>query len=401
MRRVYLSAPDVGELEEKYLLAAVRSGWVAPVGPDLEAFEHEVAERTGRSHAVALASGTAALHLSLLGLGVRRGDIVVVPTLTFAATANAAVYVGAEPVFIDCEPTTGNIDVALLADTLDALRREGRRIGAVLPVDMFGSCADYGELLPLCAAHGVPVVADAAEALGAVRDKRPAGSFGHAAVLSFNGNKIMTASSGGMLVTDDGSLAQRCRYLATQARMPVAHYEHTEIGYNYRLSNVLAALGRAQLCRLDEMMARRRELRERYRKLFAPIPGIRLLAEDDAGANCWLTVIVVDPPRCGWSAHDLGVFLASRGIETRPVWKPMHLQPVYAGARARLTGAAHRLFETGLALPSGSALGPTEIDRVIEAISEFMERRLTGRMTEQVVAAPGGTAMPDGRNGSS
>jgi dTDP-4-amino-4,6-dideoxygalactose transaminase len=371
-RRIYLSPPDVGPLEESFLLSAVRSGWVAPVGPDLDAFEREMAERTGRCHAVALSSGTAALHLSLLGLDVHAGDVVVVPTLTFAATANAAVYIGAEPYFVDCEPDTGNIDVPLLAGALDALRREGRRVGAVLPVDMFGSCAAYDILLPLCASRGIPVVEDAAEAMGTVHMGRPAGSFGHAAVLSFNGNKIMTTSSGGMLVTDDGRLAQRCRYLATQARMPVAHYEHTEIGYNYRLSNLLAALGRAQLLRLDAMITRRQALRERYRKLFASVPGVRLLGDDDTGANCWLTVIVVEPELCGWSAGDLGAFLAARGIETRPVWKPMHLQPAYAGARALLTGAAQRLFETGLTLPSGSALRPAQIDRVTEAIGEFM-----------------------------
>jgi dTDP-4-amino-4,6-dideoxygalactose transaminase len=375
MGRIYLSPPDVGPLEESYLLDAVRSGWVAPAGPHLDAFEREVAERTGRSHAVALSSGTAALHLSLLGLDVRSGDVVVVPTLTFAATANAAVYVGAEPFFVDCEPDTGNIDMALLASALDALRREGRRVGAVLPVDMFGSCAAYDALMPLCASHGITVVEDAAEAMGAVYAGRPAGSFGHAAVVSFNGNKIMTTSGGGMLVTDDACLARRCRYLATQARMPVVHYAHSEIGYNYRLSNVLAGLGRAQLCRLDEMMTRRQALRERYRKLFAPIPGVRLLADDDAGANCWLTVIVVDPLRCGWSARDLGAFLATLGIETRPVWKPMHLQPAYAGARALLTGAAQRLFETGLALPSGSAMTASDADRVFDAIERFLGLR--------------------------
>jgi len=268
-RRVYLSPPDVGPLEESYVLAALRSGWVAPVGPEVAAFEDEVAKRVGRGHAVALASGTAGLHLALLAVGAGPGDVVVVPTLTFVATANAVVYTGAEPVFIDCQPATGNLDPALLHELLRDLRMRGRRIAAVVPVDLFGACADYTRILPLCAEAGVPVVEDAAEALGALHGGRAAGSFGRAAVLSFNGNKIITTSGGGMLLSDDAALVTRCRYLSTQARQPVVHYEHTEVGYNYRLSNLLAALGRAQVRRLDAMMARRHQLRERYAKLFA------------------------------------------------------------------------------------------------------------------------------------
>ncbi|MEW2443237.1 DegT/DnrJ/EryC1/StrS family aminotransferase [Micromonospora marina] len=373
--RVLLSPPDIGPLEESYLLNALRSGWVAPVGPDVDAFEQEVAARVGREHAVALASGTAGLHLALVALGTLPGDVVVVPTLTFVATANAAVYAGAEPVFVDCTPETGNLDPDLLDRTLDELRRAGRRVAAVLPVDMFGSCADYARILPLCAAAGVPVVEDAAEALGAVRNGRPAGSFGRAAVLSFNGNKIITTSGGGMLVSDDADLVARCRYLATQARQPVIHYEHTDTGYNYRLSNLLAALGRAQLRRLDGMLARRRAHRERYAKLFAATPGVRLLADHDAGANCWLTSIVVDPEHAGWHAGDLARHLAVRKVETRPVWKPMHLQPVFSGAHAVLSGAAERLFADGLTLPSGSGMTEHQADRVAGAIADFLDRR--------------------------
>ncbi|WP_334618580.1 DegT/DnrJ/EryC1/StrS family aminotransferase [Micromonospora sp. CPCC 206061] len=372
---MYLSPPDIGELEESYVLNALRSGWVAPVGPDLDAFEDEMADRVGAAHAVAVTSGTAALHLALLALGVGPGQVVVVPTLTFVATANAAVYAGAEPVFVDCEASTGNIDVALMADLLARLRAEGRKVGAVLPVDMFGACADYATLLPVCEVLGVPVVEDAAEALGATHAGQPAGSFGHAAVLSFNGNKIMTTSGGGMVVTSDAALADRCRYLSTQARQPVRHYEHAEVGYNYRLSNLLAALGRAQLRRLDEMTARRRLLRDRYTKVFASAPGVRLLAADDAGSNCWLTTIVVDPRVAGWHAGEMATHLATQDVETRPVWKPMHLQPVYAGSRGAITGAAERLFAHGLTLPSGSALTDRHIDRVFDAIHTFLEDR--------------------------
>ncbi|MGS2618165.1 DegT/DnrJ/EryC1/StrS family aminotransferase [Micromonospora sp. LZ34] len=379
-RTIYLSPPDVGPLEESYVLAALRSGWVAPVGPDLDAFEREVAERVGTRGAVAVSSGTAALHLALVGVGVGPGDAVVVPTVTFVATANAVRYTGARPVFVDCDPHTGNIDVALLAELLRRLAGRGERVGAVVPVDMFGSCADYTALLPLCADAGVPVVEDAAEALGARHDGRAAGSFGRISALSFNGNKIMTTSGGGMLVSDDLALLARARHLATQAREPLPHYEHRETGYNYRLSNLLAALGRAQLVRLDGMIARRRQLRDRYAKLFAPVPGVELIGAEDTDANCWLTCIRVDPERAGWRVADLATHLAGREIETRPVWKPMHRQPAYAGAESLLTGAADALFAEGLTLPSGSALTERQIGFVLGAIDEFLALR-TGAAT--------------------
>jgi dTDP-4-amino-4,6-dideoxygalactose transaminase len=373
--RILLSSPDVGALEESYLIQALRSGWVAPAGPDIEAFEREVAERVGTAEAVALSSGTSAIHLSLLGVGAGPGDLVVVPTLTFVATANAVTYTGARPVFVDCDPATGNVDLQLLDDVLTQLRREGRRVSAVIPVDLFGSCVDYSRLMPLCAAAEVPVLEDAAEALGATHRGMPAGSFGLAGVLSFNGNKIMTTSGGGMLVTNERELAARCRYLSTQARQPFVHYEHTEVGYNYRLSNLLAALGRAQLHRLDAMMARRRKVRERYAKLFAAVPGARILAEGDVEANCWLTTVVIDPTQAGWTVGQLARYLAAQGIETRPVWKPMHLQPLYAGARGLINGSAQRLFDEGLNLPSGSALTDAQLQRVIDCIAEFLEPR--------------------------
>jgi dTDP-4-amino-4,6-dideoxygalactose transaminase len=376
--RIHLSAPDITELEERYVLAALRSGWVAPQGPDLVAFESEVADRVGVGHAVAVSSGTAGLHLAMLALGVRPGDAVVVPTLTFAATANAAVYAGASPVFIDSDPATGCADPDLLADALTRLRFEGRWVGAVVPVDLLGRCADYAALLPVCAAYGVPAVEDAAEALGSTYGGRAAGSFGRVGVLSFNGNKILTTSGGGMVLSDDSALVDRCRHLATQARRPVAHYEHDEVGYNYRLSNVLAALGRAQLARLDEMVARRRALRERYAKLFAGWDGVTLLGDDPGGgsggtgSNCWLTALVVDPDRAGWRAAELAASLAGRDIETRPLFKPLHLQRAYAGATAVLTGAAERLYATGLVLPSGSVLDDAQRDRVTNVIDDFL-----------------------------
>ncbi|MCF6745193.1 aminotransferase class I/II-fold pyridoxal phosphate-dependent enzyme [Blastococcus sp. KM273128] len=374
-QRVLLSPPDVGPREEELVVEAVRSGWIAPLGPMVDAFERGMAERTGRQHAVALSSGTAALHLALLEAGAKAGTVVIVPTMTFAATANAVVYTGAEPFFVDCDEETGNLDPELLERALGDLRAAGEVVVAVVPVDLLGRCADYTALLPICERFGVTVVSDAAESLGSTHAGRPAGSFGSTAALSFNGNKVMTTSGGGMLLTDDAATAERVRYLSTQARQPSVHYEHTEVGYNYRLSNVLAALGIAQLERLDEMIERRRSLRQRYVKLFADRVGVRVFQHPgDAGDNCWLTAVVVDPQHTGWLAGDLRKALDVAGIESRPLWKPMHAQPIFRSARSLLTGVADRLFDTGLTLPSGSALQPSQTERVMRTVTEFLGR---------------------------
>jgi dTDP-4-amino-4,6-dideoxygalactose transaminase len=373
-QRVLLSSPDVGHREEELVVQAVRSGWIAPLGPMVDAFEAAMAERCGRDHAVALSSGTAALHLALLEVGASRGTVVIVPTMTFAATANAVVYTGAEPFFVDCDEHTGNLDPALLEEALTLLRAEGTTVAAVVPVDLLGRCADYTRIVPVCERFGVPVVSDAAESLGAAHSGRPAGAFGVMAALSFNGNKIMTTSGGGMLLTDDPALADRVRYLSTQARQPTIHYEHTEIGYNYRLSNVLAGLGLAQLERLDEMIGRRRALRELYAGLFAASPGVAVFQRPgDEDDNCWLSAVVVDPSAAGWTVDDLRKALDTRNIESRPLWKPMHRQPVFSGARSLITGSSSRLFERGLTLPSGSALRVEQVNRVRDAVRQFLD----------------------------
>jgi len=370
--RIYMSSPDVGELEEQYVIAAMRSGWIAPLGPDVDAFEAELAGRVGVAHAVALSSGTAALHLGLLGLGVGHGDIVLTSTMTFAATANAIIYTGAQPYFIDCVLETGNMDPALLREAIEQLTKDGERIGAIVPVDLLGKAVDYTEICAIADEFGIPVLADAAESLGARHRGRAAGSFGRASVVSFNGNKIMTTSGGGMLLTDDADLAVRARYLATQARQPVAHYEHVEIGYNYRMSNLLAALGRAQLTRLDGMIARRRAMRELYRDLFDGVDGVEIFGgESDNDDNFWLTSIVIDSAVTGWTPAELSAALLTDNIESRPLWKPMHLQPVFEAARALSNGNSQRLFETGLTLPSGSALSVEEIERVVAGLQAF------------------------------
>lgn len=374
--RLYLSSPDVGMDEEQAVVRALRSGWVAPAGPELQAFEQELSQRVGVGYGVALGSGTAGLHLGLIALGVGRGDVVITSTLTFAATANAIVYTGAEPYFIDADPATGNLDPQLVEEAIIELTRAGERVAAIVPVDLLGKAIDYTAIEAIAARFGVPILADAAESLGASHRGRPAGSFGTASVVSFNGNKIITTSGGGMLLTDDGEFAARVRYLSTQARQPVTHYEHTEIGYNYRLSNLLAALGRAQLTRLDAIIARRRSFRHRYKALFASVEGVEVFgAAGDEEDNVWLTSILVDERRTGWAPAELTDALTAANIESRPLWKPMHLQPVFAGARALVTGVSERLFTQGLTLPSGSALTDVQFQRVLDTIEAFLEER--------------------------
>ena len=371
--RIFMSSPDVGDLEQKYVLAAMNSGWIAPLGPDVDGFEQDVAARVGVEFAIALSSGTAALHLGLLGMGVGPGDVVVTSTMTFAATANAIVYTGATPYFVDSELATGNMDPELLREALTELKTAGARVKAVVPVDLLGKAVNYTEILNIAEEFGLPVLADAAESFGATHRGTAAGSFGIASIISFNGNKIMTTSGGGMLLTNDADLASRTRYLATQARQPSVHYEHTEIGYNYRMSNLLAALGRAQLTRLDAMIARRRALRDVYRELFSAVEGVEIFGgEGDSEDNFWLTSIVVDQDVAGWHASELGAALGEENIESRPLWKPMHLQPVFAGAPASVNGNSERLFENGITLPSGSVLEVTQIDRITATIGKFL-----------------------------
>jgi dTDP-4-amino-4,6-dideoxygalactose transaminase len=367
--RIYLSPPDVGDLERKLLLEAFDSNWVAPVGPDLGVFESQVADLVGVRHAVALSSGTAALHLALLAAGVQRGDTVLVPSFTFAATANAVMYLGARPVFIDSTAENWNIDPALVADELHRRARMGRVPRAVITVDVYGQCADYDPLLAACDSYGVTLVEDAAEALGASYRGRPAGSFGLAGVLSFNGNKILTTGGGGMLVTDDERVATQARYLATQARDPVPHYEHRAVGYNYRLSNLLAAVGRGQVQRLDDLIAARRDTARYYRAALGDLPGLEFMPIAGYGTpNWWLTCLLVDPDRFGAGRDQIVARLATYDIEARPTWKPMHLQPVFQGYPMRGGAVSADLFSRGLCLPSGSSLTAHDRQRVVDAI---------------------------------
>jgi dTDP-4-amino-4,6-dideoxygalactose transaminase len=367
--RIYLSPPDMGDAERAALLRAFDSNWIAPVGPEVDAFEAEFAAYLGIETAVALSSGTAALHLALVLLGVGAGDEVIVPTLTFASSAFVTRYVGAEPVFLDSDDVSWNLDPALLAAELDERAARGRLPAAVIAVDLYGQCADYAPIAAACAHHGVPLIEDAAEALGATYHDQPAGTFGAFGVFSFNGNKIITTSGGGMLVARDPALADRARNLAAQARDPALHYEHAQLGFNYRLSNLLASLGRAQFATLDEKVARRRTIKVRYRAAFADLPGIGFMPDAAFGEPTnWLTVATVDPRHHAVSPAEICAHLETLDIEARPAWKPMHLQPVFRGCGVRGGGVAERIFATGLCLPSGSSMRDAEVDLVAEAV---------------------------------
>ncbi len=369
MSRIYLSPPEVGADERRMLLAAFDSNWIAPFGPDLDAFESELAARVGMDHAVALSSGSAALHLALLLAGVGPGDEVLVPSFTFVATASAVTYLGAEPVFVDSSLTNWTVDPDLIAEELAARARAGRLPAALVTVDLYGQCADYDALVAQCDRYEIPLIEDAAEALGATYRGRAAGSFGLAGVFSFNGNKIITTSGGGMLVARSGALVDQARHLATQARDPFPHYEHSVLGFNYRLSNLLAALGRAQLAGLDSRIERRRAINTTYVAGLSDLPGVTFMPVADYGEpNWWLTCIVVDPEQFGADREQIRLFLEAQDIESRPTWKPLHLQPVFKDARTIGGEACASVFAQGLCLPTGSALSPSDQDRVVDAI---------------------------------
>jgi dTDP-4-amino-4,6-dideoxygalactose transaminase len=369
MSRIYLSPPEVGPEERRMLLEAFDSNWIAPLGPDVDAFEAELAARVAMPHAVALSSGTAALHLALLLAGVGPGDEVLVPSFTFVATANAATYVGAVPVFVDCAPGTWTVDPDLVAEELAARAAAGRLPAALITVDLYGQSCDYGPLAEVCDRYGVPIIEDAAEALGTTYQGAPCGSFGRMAAFSFNGNKIITTSGGGMLVTPSADEAARARYLATQAREPFPHYEHTTIGYNYRLSNLLAALGRAQLAGLDSRISRRRQIQARYREALGGVDGITFMPIAPYGEpNWWLTCLTVDPDAFGADREEIRLALEAADIESRPTWKPLHLQPVFAGHRTVGGAVCSAIFDQGLCLPTGSALSTSDQDRVVELV---------------------------------
>jgi pyridoxal phosphate-dependent aminotransferase EpsN len=374
MPRIYLSSPHIGPDEAGLVADAFATNWVAPLGPHVDAFERELAAYIGVGHAAALSSGTAAIHLGLRLLGVQRGDDVFCSTLTFSASANPIAYEGARPVFIDAERATWNMDPALLAQALDEAARAGRLPKAVIVVDLYGQTADWAPIQEACAKHGVPIVEDAAEALGADYGGRRCGTFGTLGVFSFNGNKIITTSGGGMLVSDDKALVDKARVLATQARDPAPHYQHATIGYNYRLSNICAGIGRGQLLRLASKVTRRRAHFRAYRQALGDLPGVTFQPEAPWGQSTrWLTCLTIDPAVAGRDREDVRLALEAADIESRPLWKPLHLQPVFAGVETHGGAVGERLFAQGLCLPSGSGMAEQDRERVIATVKHAFQ----------------------------
>ena len=367
--RILLSPPYLTGLEQKFVAEAFASNYIAPVGPMIDAFEQEFADAIGVPYAAAVSSGTAALHLVLRCLGVTVGDEVWASTMTFIGGVSPIVFLGAQPKFFDVSPMHWTLDTDLLAEEMVAAARGNRLPKAVVPTDLYGQSCDIDRILQICKPYGIPVVTNSAEAAGAMYKGAPVGGRGRAAVFSFNGNKIITTSGGGMIVSRDRGLVEQAHFLSQQAREPAPHYEHATIGYNYRLSNIAAAIGRGQLIDLPNRVARRRAIFERYRRSLSDLPGVAFMPEAPYGQSSrWLTVMLIDPRCFGVGPERVRLALEAERIEARPAWKPMHLQPVFAGVSVVGGVVAESLFQGGLCLPSGAQLTPEQQERVINTI---------------------------------
>lgn len=377
-QQILLSTPHMGSWEREFVEEAFRTNWIAPLGPNVDAFEREVAELAGVRHAAALSSGTAAIHLALRLLDIGPGDTVFCSTLTFAATANPIVYQGAEPVFVDSDPVSWNMSPQALEKAFAGAAKAKRMPKAVIVVNLYGQSADLDALQAICGRYGVPIVEDAAESMGARYKGRPSGSLGLMGIYSFNGNKIITTSGGGMLVSNEAKFIERARFLATQARDPAPYYQHTTVGYNYRMSNILAGVGRGQLRVLEERVRARRAVFDAYRERLADVEGIEWMPEPEwSYSTHWLTACKLDTVRIGLPALELVKQLSAEGIEARPLWKPMHLQPVFAACRYYPhgeTSVSDLLFGEGICLPSGSNLTEGNIDRVADVMRRLLKK---------------------------
>jgi dTDP-4-amino-4,6-dideoxygalactose transaminase len=364
----------MGGSEQAFVADAFATNWIAPLGPNVDGFEQDICQFTGAGHAAALSSGTSAIHLALILAGVKAGDEVICQSFTFSASANPITYQGAKPVFVDSEVDTWNMSPAALEEAIAARRQAGANVAAVIGVHLYGMPAKTNELAAICAREGIPFIEDAAEALGSTLNGKACGTFGTYGILSFNGNKIITTSGGGALLSEDGEAIKKARFLSTQARDAAPHYQHSHIGYNYRLSNVLAGIGRGQMEVLQTRVAQRRAVWQFYVDRFGQTPGITFLQEPDGYfCNRWLTCILVDPTLTGGvSREDIRLHLEKTNIECRPLWKPMHLQPVFAGAPYYGDRTSERLFEQGLCLPSGSNLTTEDLERVAVALEELL-----------------------------
>jgi dTDP-4-amino-4,6-dideoxygalactose transaminase len=382
---ILLSTPHMGEHEYKFVTEAFETNWIAPIGPHVDAFEREFCQTVGASNAAAVTSGTAALHLALKLVGVGVGDEVFCSSLTFSASANPIAYLGAKPVFIDSDRLSWNMDPNLLVAALEQKAKLGKLPKAVILVHLYGQSADIDPILKACDRFGVPMIEDAAEALGAMYKGKSPGTFGKIGIFSFNGNKIITTSGGGMMVSEDAAITTKARFLATQARDPAPHYQHSEIGYNYRLSNVLAGIGRGQLMVLKDRVNSRRHNCEVYEQALGQIPGIKFMPEAEwSYATRWLTCLTIDPVAFGADREQVRLALADAQIEARPVWKPLHMQPVFQDCECFGGEVSEDLFERGLCLPSGSNLTDEELQRVIETIL-----KVRTSATNKVAAAVG------------
>jgi len=378
--KIWLSSPHMGVNELKYVNEAFETNWIAPLGPHVNAFENALQVQTQTKHAAALSSGTSAIHLALILLGVKNGDTVFCQSITFSASANPIAYQGAIPVFIDSENETWNMDPVLLRKALQEARKNNELPKAIIPVHLYGMPAKMNEIIEIAEEYGVPVIEDAAEALGSKLNDKPCGSFGNFGILSFNGNKIITTSGGGALVSDDAEIIEKARFLSTQARDAAPHYQHSHIGYNYRMSNVLAGIGRGQLEVLGDRVNSRRNNYERYKDYFSKHnkAGFDIqFQEEPIGyySNRWLTCILVDPSlNKGLTREDIRLMMESENIETRPLWKPMHQQPIFASLKNYLNGVSDKLFENGLCLPSGSNLSDEEFDRIFTCLDSIFTK---------------------------
>lgn len=373
--RIYLSPPHMSGNELTLVQQAFADNWVAPAGPHLSAFEQQFCDYTGAPYALALSSGTAAIHLALLTTEVQAGDEVLVSTLTFAGSVNPILYVGATPTFIDSEPDSWNLDPNLLEDVLQLRAKTGKLPKAVIVVHLYGQSADMDAIMSICDQYGVMVIEDAAEALGSSYQGRHPGTIGRIGTFSFNGNKIITTAGGGMFVSEEKALVDHARKLSSQSREPVPHYEHTEIGYNYRMSNILAAVGCGQLSVMDERVRRKREIYDYYQTHLSHIPGLTFVPEMPYGRhNRWLTVILIDPEQFGADREQVRLKLETYNIESRPLWKPMHLQPVFQQYEVIGGAVSEMLFERGLCLPSGTAMIDEQLDTVISIVCQIYEQ---------------------------
>lgn len=376
--KIWLSSPHMGGSEQKFVNEAFETNWVAPLGPNVNNFETDLATYTNAGYAAALSSGTAALHLALIMLGVGPGDEVICQSMTFSASANPIAYQGATPVFVDSEKDTWNMCPVMLNNAIKDRIAKGKTPKAIIPVHLYGMPAQMDKIMAVAKNYNIPVIEDAAEALGSRIKHKAMGTYGKMGILSFNGNKIITTSGGGALITNDKSRAEKARFLATQARDAAPHYQHSEIGYNYRMSNIAAGIGRGQMEVLDNHIDKRRANFEYYKQAFAEIDAISF-PEEPKGyfSNRWLSTILINPELAnGVTKEDLMQALAAENIESRPLWKPMHLQPVFSGSPAYLNGVSESLFEHGLCLPSGSNLATDDLKRVCTVIREVFANAL-------------------------